>query len=627
MRSRLCKSAPSSPISLHHLAVATALVVAGLAASAVAQVRMVNWNIARLNGDPQAIEEVFVAMADDDVPGFATAPAILILQEVTNSARVSILNILEDAIPGVEYQTATFTIGSSENGSGGAQMLIYRSDVFEEIAAGHRDISTGAGRNTDRWQLRSRGSTDDAGILWIYGMHLKASSGSANAETRRQGAVAIRNDADSLPAGSNIIYAGDLNVYGNSEPAYLEFLSGGPGRAEDPLGTGSWSGASNAIKHTQSPRLNGGALVGGGLDDRFDFQLLSAPLSDGGGFSLMPETYRSFGNDGDHYNISINTGNNTYFPGQTARSNGLADALHDASDHIPVVSDLMVPGLLTCVLDGNLGRVVSGGTASVTALIANARQVVVVEAASPLEYSAVGDGVLVGGGSGTAPLLPSFDTQSFGLVAGVTGDFTASVEVVATSGGVSQPEYDLSCNGFGIRPAAPSWSSASVVTDTTVEAASPADAGAIFIDVPVHNVGWSGVQSALDLDAASGLGGGFFIWEGLGTTVAGKPGLLRFGFNTAGADEGTHEVDVTIQATDEDVPGETTHYITLTLVVTIGGDEPVPGDFNDDGFVNGADLGLLLGAWGPCRDCPQDLNGDGVVNGADLGLELGFWTG
>ena len=94
---------------------------------------MVNWNIARLNGDPQAIEEVFVAMADDDVPGFATAPAILILQEVTNSARVSILNILEDAIPGVDYQTATFTIGSSENGSGGAQMLIYRSDVFEEI--------------------------------------------------------------------------------------------------------------------------------------------------------------------------------------------------------------------------------------------------------------------------------------------------------------------------------------------------------------------------------------------------------------------------------------------------------------------------------------------------------------
>lgn len=627
MRSRSSTSIPSSSAVLQRLLVTSVLVVAGLASSTMAQVRVVNWNIARLNGDPQAIEEVFVALAEDDVPGFATAPAVLILQEVTNSARVAVENILADAIPGVPYETATFTIGSSENGSGGAQMLVYRSDLLEEIPAGHRDISTGAGRNTDRWQLRIRGSDDDGGVLWIYGMHLKASTGSSNAEIRRLGAVAIREDADTLPAGSNIVYAGDLNVYGNSEPAYQEFLSAGPGRAEDPLGTGSWSGASNAIKHTQSPRLEGGALVGGGLDDRFDFQLLSPPLFDGDGFSLMPATYRSFGNDGDHYNVSINTGNNTYFPGQTARSNGLADALHDASDHIPVVADLMVPGLLTCVLDDNLGRVVSGGTASVTALIANARDVVTSSAASPLEYSAVGDGILVGGGDGIAPLLPSFDTQSFSLVAGVTGDFTASVEVVATSAGVSQPEYDLACSGFGIRPAVPSWSSGSVVTDLTVEAASQADAGVIFIDVPVHNVGWSDVQSALDLDAASGLGGGFFIWEGLGTSVAGEPGLLRFGFNTAGRSEGTYEVDVTIQATDEDVPGETTHYVTLTLVVTIGGKEPVPGDFNGDGLVNGADLGLLLGAWGPCRGCPEDLNDDGVVNGADLGLELGFWTG
>ena len=107
MRSRLCKSVPSSPIGLHHLAVATALVVAGLAASAVAQVRMVNWNIARLNGDPQAIEEVFVAMADDDVPGFATAPAILILQEVTNSARVSILNA---NIPTISFGNALILV-------------------------------------------------------------------------------------------------------------------------------------------------------------------------------------------------------------------------------------------------------------------------------------------------------------------------------------------------------------------------------------------------------------------------------------------------------------------------------------------------------------------------------------
>lgn len=53
-----------------------------------------------------------------------------------------------------------------------------------------------------------------------------------------------------------------------------------------------------------------------------------------------------------------------------------------------------------------------------------------------------------------------------------------------------------------------------------------------------------------------------------------------------------------------------------------------PADLNGDGLTNGADLGLLLGKWGPCPEgepCSEDLNDDGVVNGADLGLLLGSW--
>ncbi|MFO0827112.1 MAG: hypothetical protein U0572_03095 [Phycisphaerales bacterium] len=48
-------------------------------------------------------------------------------------------------------------------------------------------------------------------------------------------------------------------------------------------------------------------------------------------------------------------------------------------------------------------------------------------------------------------------------------------------------------------------------------------------------------------------------------------------------------------------------------------------DFNDDGFVNGADLALLLGAW-ETVDTEFDLNGDCVVNAADLAVLLGAWT-
>lgn len=51
-------------------------------------------------------------------------------------------------------------------------------------------------------------------------------------------------------------------------------------------------------------------------------------------------------------------------------------------------------------------------------------------------------------------------------------------------------------------------------------------------------------------------------------------------------------------------------------------------DLNGDGSVGPADLGILLGSWGPCAvpgDCPADLNGDGVVGPADLGQILGNW--
>jgi len=49
------------------------------------------------------------------------------------------------------------------------------------------------------------------------------------------------------------------------------------------------------------------------------------------------------------------------------------------------------------------------------------------------------------------------------------------------------------------------------------------------------------------------------------------------------------------------------------------------GDLNRDDVVDGADLGILLSAWGPANGSSADLNGDGEVNGADLGLLLAAW--
>jgi hypothetical protein len=53
---------------------------------------------------------------------------------------------------------------------------------------------------------------------------------------------------------------------------------------------------------------------------------------------------------------------------------------------------------------------------------------------------------------------------------------------------------------------------------------------------------------------------------------------------------------------------------------------PCAADFDGNGIVNGADLGALLGSWGPVTaGIPVDLSNDGMVNGADLGILLGAW--
>ncbi|MCH2161870.1 MAG: right-handed parallel beta-helix repeat-containing protein [Phycisphaerales bacterium] len=48
-------------------------------------------------------------------------------------------------------------------------------------------------------------------------------------------------------------------------------------------------------------------------------------------------------------------------------------------------------------------------------------------------------------------------------------------------------------------------------------------------------------------------------------------------------------------------------------------------DANGDGYVDGADLGLLIASWGSATPCSVDINGDGQVNGADLGLLVARW--
>ncbi len=62
-------------------------------------------------------------------------------------------------------------------------------------------------------------------------------------------------------------------------------------------------------------------------------------------------------------------------------------------------------------------------------------------------------------------------------------------------------------------------------------------------------------------------------------------------------------------------------------VFDLGCQEETSADLNEDGVVDGQDLGALIGAWGPCLDgpCDGDLDGDGQVGGGDLAILIGAW--
>lgn len=78
---------------------------------------------------------------------------------------------------------------------------------------------------------------------------------------------------------------------------------------------------------------------------------------------------------------------------------------------------------------------------------------------------------------------------------------------------------------------------------------------------------------------------------------------------------------VTYHVIAEDRAGNVATGDELSFEVVGGG---IPGDFNGDGIVDGADLGTLLGGWGNSGE--TDLNGDGTTDGGDLGILLGSWT-
>ena len=448
----------------------TALAVCWSAADdALAQLRIVTYNTANGQFDgalaPRAgMDFVLRAIGEEIVNGVQRPIDVIALQEQYTTATAT--QAFVDLLNGI-YGPGTYARGFLDGDTSdslrraGAPALVYNTQTVQligETKFGDVGTSNGTGdtpaqqpRSTMRYQLRPVGY-DERADFYVYSSHMKSDTGVGNNNRRLVEAQAIRTDADALGAGVYAVYAGDFNIQSSSQAAYQHLRSAGNGQAVDPLNLAntlqSWNNNTNfAAMHTQSPttfsRFSGQTL--GGMDDRFDFQLVTSALFDNEGMSLLAGSYRAFGNNGTTYDSNIDDGSNTYafngvtFSGANTRAQLLTN-LASVTDHLPVVADYQVPAIMGATLASSIPPIVPVGVpTSIDLLVRNLANVTVAHGADELDYSFTVSGDLSGLGSGTTLALAGGNLHSIMLDTATPGLKSGSIVVTTDSQAAANP--------------------------------------------------------------------------------------------------------------------------------------------------------------------------------------------
>ena len=259
-------------------------------------------------------------------------PDILVVSEMLS---LSAMNTFMDST--LNYSTSEYSAGPIFEGFDTENSAYFKHDRLELVDA----ISvTTALRRIDGYRFKIKNHAESTFQFQIFSAHLKASQGTDNVAKRL---AEVKRLDDSIKAGnvdSSYIFACDCNFYTSTESGYQYLMESMAIDLEDPIESpGNWNNsASFAGIHTQSTRttqFGGGAS--GGLDDRFDFILLSQNFFDDENLTYVEGSYIEIGNDASHFNLDINAGSNS------AVSADIADALHAASDHLPVMLKLAYP--------------------------------------------------------------------------------------------------------------------------------------------------------------------------------------------------------------------------------------------------------------------------------------------
>jgi hypothetical protein len=181
----------------------------------------------------------------------------------------------------------------------------------------------------------------DTTFLTCFVVDLKAGEERSSERLRARETQRLMDYREENDLTGNVLVMGDFNVYDSEEEAFQNFVE--PMDEElklyDPINTpGSWHDTEEfAQYHTQSTHMRGDCAAWGGLDDRFDFILMSKSLGKGSSkLKYQPGSYEVLGQDGEHFDKElIDGGNETY-------DSELTQALYKVSDHLPVFMKIQV---------------------------------------------------------------------------------------------------------------------------------------------------------------------------------------------------------------------------------------------------------------------------------------------
>ncbi|MCF8303434.1 MAG: T9SS type A sorting domain-containing protein [Bacteroidales bacterium] len=182
----------------------------------------------------------------------------------------------------------------------------------------------------------------DTAFIDVIAAHLKAGSDDQDKSRRATMTGKTMNYLNTHEVSPSILFSGDFNIRSSSEESFqnLIYHSNPDIRFHDPVDkVGNWNNDPYyADLHTQSTHSEGDCASGGGMDDRFDFILANASVMNGDDhYHYLEDSYKALGQDGEHFNKSINA-----YPANNSAPQDVIDALYYASDHLPVVLQLVV---------------------------------------------------------------------------------------------------------------------------------------------------------------------------------------------------------------------------------------------------------------------------------------------